>query len=52
LRSRAVSSRAEPPPFDWPVSLVEHHGACRACSVASIVSIAARTYNPFIYFRF
>jgi alginate O-acetyltransferase complex protein AlgI len=44
-------ARAEPPPFDWPVSLVSAT-ALTALLVASIVSIAARTYNPFIYFRF
>jgi alginate O-acetyltransferase complex protein AlgI len=44
-------TRAEPAPFDWPVSLVSTT-ALAALLVASIVSIAARTYNPFIYFRF
>jgi alginate O-acetyltransferase complex protein AlgI len=44
-------ARAEPPPFDWRVSLVSTT-ALAALLVASIVSIAARTYNPFIYFRF
>ena len=44
-------ARTEPAPFDWPVSLVSTT-ALAALLVASIVSIAARTYNPFIYFRF
>jgi len=44
-------ARTEPVPFDWPVSLVSTT-ALAALLVASIVSIAARTYNPFIYFRF
>jgi alginate O-acetyltransferase complex protein AlgI len=44
-------SRVEPRQFDWPVSLVGTT-ALAALLVASIVSIAARTYNPFIYFRF
>jgi alginate O-acetyltransferase complex protein AlgI len=44
-------ARAEPAPFAWPVSLVSTT-ALAALLVASIVSIAARTYNPFIYFRF
>jgi alginate O-acetyltransferase complex protein AlgI len=44
-------ARAEPPPFAWPVSLASTT-ALAALLVASIVSIAARTYNPFIYFRF
>ena len=50
LRSRD-GLRAEPPPFDWRVSLASTT-ALAALLVASIVSIAARTYNPFIYFRF
>ncbi len=44
-------ARAEPAPFDWRVSLASTT-ALAALLVASIVSIAARTYNPFIYFRF
>jgi alginate O-acetyltransferase complex protein AlgI len=44
-------ARAEPPPFAWPVSLASTT-ALAALLVASLVSIAARTYNPFIYFRF
>ena len=44
-------ARAEPPRFEWPVSLASTT-ALAALLVASIVSIAARTYNPFIYFRF
>jgi alginate O-acetyltransferase complex protein AlgI len=44
-------SRREPLPFDWPVSLISTT-TLAALLVASIVSIAARTYNPFIYFRF
>jgi len=44
-------ARAEPAPFNWPVSLASTT-ALAALLFASIVSIAARTYNPFIYFRF
>ena len=44
-------SRVDPLQFDWPVSLISTT-ALAALLVASIVSIAARTYNPFIYFRF
>ena len=44
-------ARAEPAPFDWRVSLASTT-ALAALLLASIVSIAARTYNPFIYFRF
>jgi alginate O-acetyltransferase complex protein AlgI len=44
-------ARAEPSTFDWRVSLVSTT-ALAALLFASIVSIAARTYNPFIYFRF
>ena len=44
-------SRIAPLQFDWPVSFVSTT-ALAALLVASIVSIAARTYNPFIYFRF
>src|SRR4029077_15669147 len=44
-------SRVEPPRFERPVALISTT-ALAALLVASIVSIAARTYNPFIYFRF
>ena len=44
-------SRTEPPQFDWPVSLLSTTTLV-ALLVASIMSMAARTYNPFIYFRF
>ena len=44
-------SHVEPPRFDWPVSLLSTT-ALVALLVASIMSMAARTYNPFIYFRF
>jgi alginate O-acetyltransferase complex protein AlgI len=44
-------SRVEPPQFDWPVSLLSTTTLV-ALLVASIMSMAARTYNPFIYFRF
>jgi alginate O-acetyltransferase complex protein AlgI len=44
-------SRAEPPQLDWPVSLLSTTTLV-ALLVASIMSMAARTYNPFIYFRF
>ena len=44
-------SRVEPPHFDWPVSLMSTT-ALVVLLVASIMSMAARTYNPFIYFRF
>ena len=44
-------SRVEPPHFDWRVSLLSTT-ALVALLVASIMSMAARTYNPFIYFRF
>jgi alginate O-acetyltransferase complex protein AlgI len=44
-------SHVEPPHFDWPVSLLSTT-ALVALLVASIMSMAARTYNPFIYFRF
>jgi alginate O-acetyltransferase complex protein AlgI len=44
-------SRAEPPQVDWPVSLLSTT-TLLALLVASIMSMAARTYNPFIYFRF
>jgi alginate O-acetyltransferase complex protein AlgI len=43
--------RAEPRPIDWPVSLLSTTTLV-ALLVASIMSMAARTYNPFIYFRF
>jgi alginate O-acetyltransferase complex protein AlgI len=44
-------SRVEPPQFDWPVAAVSTTMLV-ALLVASIMSMAARTYNPFIYFRF
>jgi alginate O-acetyltransferase complex protein AlgI len=44
-------SRLGPPHFDWPVSLLSTT-ALVALLLASIMSMAARTYNPFIYFRF
>jgi alginate O-acetyltransferase complex protein AlgI len=44
-------SRAEPPQAGWPV-LVLSTTTLVALLVASIMSMAARTYNPFIYFRF
>jgi alginate O-acetyltransferase complex protein AlgI len=44
-------ARLEPAQFDWPVSLLSTT-ALVALLVASIMSMAARTYNPFIYFRF
>ena len=50
--SRAEAlSRVAPPQFDWPVSLLSTT-ALVALLVASIMCMAARTYNPFIYFRF
>ncbi len=44
-------SRAEPPQAGWPVSLLSTTTLV-ALLLASIMSMAARTYNPFIYFRF
>jgi len=44
-------SRVEPRRFERPVAFISTT-ALAALLVASIVSIAARTYNPFIYFRF
>jgi alginate O-acetyltransferase complex protein AlgI len=44
-------SQVEPRRFGSPVAFVSTT-ALAALLVASIVSIAARTYNPFIYFRF
>ena len=46
-------SRAEPPELDWSVTVsLASTTALIALLVASIMSMAARTYNPFIYFRF
>jgi alginate O-acetyltransferase complex protein AlgI len=46
-------SRAEPPELDWRVTVsLASTTALIALLVASIMSMAARTYNPFIYFRF
>jgi len=42
---------SEPSPTPWPLALV-NTTALVALLVASIMSMAARTYNPFIYFRF
>jgi alginate O-acetyltransferase complex protein AlgI len=44
-------SRAERPAVAWSASLVST-AVLTALLVASIMQMAARTYNPFIYFRF
>jgi hypothetical protein len=49
LAARIV--RAERPRLEWTAGLLST-ASLMALLVASIVSLSARTYNPFIYFRF
>jgi alginate O-acetyltransferase complex protein AlgI len=43
--------RAERPALEWTISLTST-ASLAALLVASVMQMAARTYNPFIYFRF
>jgi alginate O-acetyltransferase complex protein AlgI len=47
----ARMTRDDRQPVSWPMQLV-NTAALAALLFASIVQLAARTYNPFIYFRF
>ncbi len=49
-RDRAAAS-APDAPFDWALGLAGN-AALALMLVASVMQMAARTYNPFIYFRF
>ena len=49
-RDRVVERRRDTAVASWAMSL--NTAAIMALLVTSLMNIAARTYNPFIYFRF